>query len=76
MNIFAVKRDAQDRWNLPGTTFALPMSGHVKKLSGSRDRVKLGVRPWGIEVARNATPTQSGHLVQSVSKGIDLGGLA
>lgn len=27
------------------------------------------------DVARNATAAQSGHLVQSVSKGVDLGGL-
>lgn len=27
------------------------------------------------DIARNASPTQSGHLVQEVSKGVDLGGL-
>ncbi len=70
MNIFAVERDAQDRWHLPGTTFALPMSGHVRKLSGNRDRVKLGVRPWGIEVSRNARP---GSVPGTVSVVEDLG---
>ena len=70
MNIFAVERDAQDRWILPGTTFAMPMSEHVKRLSGKRDRVKLGVRPWGIEVSRNATP---GSVPGTVSVVEDLG---
>ncbi len=70
MNIFSVERDAQDRWHLPGTAFALPMSDHVRTLSGKRDKVKLGVRPWGIEVARNATP---GSVSGTVSVVEDLG---
>ncbi len=70
MNIFAVERDAQDRWHLPGTTFALPMSDHVRRLSGTRDRVKLGIRPWGIEVARQASP---GSVPGTVSVVEDLG---
>ena len=70
MNIFAVERDAQERWVLPGTTFALPMSDHVRQLSGSRTRVKLGVRPWGIEVSRNASP---GSVPGTVSVVEDLG---
>lgn len=56
MNIFTVERDAQDRWQIPGTSFTLPMSDHVKGLSGTRSQVKLGIRPWGIQVSRVAGP--------------------
>ncbi len=70
MNIFLAERDAQDRWNIPGTSFALPMSDHVRRLSGNRDKVKLGVRPWGIDVSRNASP---GSVPGTVSVVEDLG---
>ena len=70
MNIFTVERDAQNRWVIPGTTFAMQMSDHVRVLSGKRDKVKLGVRPWGIEVSRNASP---GAVPGTVSVVEDLG---
>ena len=56
MNIFTVERDAQGRWQIPGTSFTLPMTDHVKRLSGERTQIKLGVRPWGIQVGRSAGP--------------------
>ena len=56
MNIFSVERDAQGRWQIPGTLFTLPMTDHVRRLSGDRTQIKLGVRPWGIQVARSAGP--------------------
>ncbi len=56
MNIFVVERDSEDRWRIPGTSFSLLMTEHVKNLSGSRTQVKLGVRPWGIQLARAGGP--------------------
>ena len=48
----------------------MPMSDHVRRLSDKRDKVKLGVRPWGIEVSRNASP---GSVPGTVSVVEDLG---
>ena len=45
----------------------LPVVDHVGALVGMVSQA---------DVARNATTAQSGHLVQSVSKGIDLGGIS
>src|SRR6478735_1866101 len=50
MNIFAVKGDSNRRLVVPGTEFALPITGYVQKLLGSRSSAKLGVRPWGVKV--------------------------
>jgi multiple sugar transport system ATP-binding protein len=50
MNIFSVQVDSGRRLVVPGTEFALPITGYVQKLLGSRSSAKLGVRPWGVKV--------------------------
>jgi len=50
MNIFSVEVDSGRRLVVPGTAFALPISGYVQRLLGNRPSAKLGVRPWGIKV--------------------------
>jgi multiple sugar transport system ATP-binding protein len=48
MNIFEVERGTNEHLVITGTDFALPINDHLKKLIGSRSRVKMGIRPWGI----------------------------
>ena len=56
MNIFSVQVDSGRRLLVPGTEFALPITGYVQKLLGNRSSAKLGVRPWGVKV--DATPSE------------------
>ena len=51
MNIFSVQVDSGRRLVVPETEFALPLTGNVRKLLGSRSSAKLGVRPWGVKVS-------------------------
>ena len=53
MNIFSVQVDSGRRLLVPGTEFALPITGYVQKLLGNRSSAKLGVRPWGVKVHAN-----------------------
>jgi multiple sugar transport system ATP-binding protein len=53
MNIFSVQVDSGRRLLVPGTEFALPITGYVQKLLGNRSSAKLGVRPWGVKVGAN-----------------------
>ena len=53
MNIFSVQMDSGRRLLVPGTEFALPITGYVQKLLGNRSSAKLGVRPWGVKVDAN-----------------------
>jgi multiple sugar transport system ATP-binding protein len=53
MNIFSVEVDSGRRLVVPGTEFALPISGYVQRLLGNRSSAKLGVRPWGVKVGSN-----------------------
>jgi multiple sugar transport system ATP-binding protein len=53
MNIFSVQVDSGRRLIVPGTEFALPITGYVQKLLGNRSSAKLGVRPWGVKVGAN-----------------------
>jgi multiple sugar transport system ATP-binding protein len=53
MNIFSVQVDSGRRLLVPGTEFALPITGYVQKLLGNRSSAKLGVRPWGVKVDAN-----------------------
>jgi multiple sugar transport system ATP-binding protein len=53
MNIFSVQVDSGRRLLVPGTEFALPITGYVQKLLGNRSAAKLGVRPWGVKVDAN-----------------------
>src|SRR6266478_5535092 len=55
MNIFSVEVDSSRRLVVPGTEFALPITGYVQRLLGNRSSAKLGVRPWGIKVGSNAS---------------------
>jgi multiple sugar transport system ATP-binding protein len=57
MNIFSVQLDSEGRLALPGTEFALPITGYVGRLLGNRPSVKLGVRPWGVKVGANVSDT-------------------
>ena len=50
MNIFSVEVDSSRRLVVPGTEFALPITGYVQRLLGNRSSAKLGVRPWGVKV--------------------------
>ncbi|MBV9488220.1 MAG: ABC transporter ATP-binding protein [Verrucomicrobia bacterium] len=54
MNIFTVQTDSDRRLVVPGTGFALPITGHVGRLLGNRSSVKLGARPWGIGIRPDA----------------------
>jgi multiple sugar transport system ATP-binding protein len=53
MNIFSVQVDSGRRLLVPGTEFALPITGYAQKLLGNRSSAKLGVRPWGVKVHAN-----------------------
>lgn len=55
MNIFAVQVE-DGRLVVPGTGFALPVTGTVGRVLGKRTNVKLGVRPWGIRLSETALP--------------------
>ena len=55
MNIFSVDVDSNRRLVVPGTEFALPITGYVQRILGNRSSVKLGVRPWGVKVSSNPT---------------------
>jgi multiple sugar transport system ATP-binding protein len=57
MNIFSVQVDSERRLLVPGTEFALPITGYVQKLLGNRSSAKLGVRPWGVKVGGNPSET-------------------
>jgi multiple sugar transport system ATP-binding protein len=53
MNIFSVEVDSNRRFVVPGTEFALPITGYVQQLLGNRSSAKPGVRPWGVKVGSN-----------------------
>ena len=55
MNIFRTVVDS-GRLVIPDTEFALPITSSVQKLVGSRNELKLGIRPWGIQVSQTQTP--------------------
>ena len=55
MNIFAVNADSNRRLVIPDTDFALPITDYIQRLLGTRNSVRLGVRPWGIHVRPTAT---------------------
>jgi multiple sugar transport system ATP-binding protein len=55
MNLFSVEVDSNRRLVVPGTEFALPITGYVQRILGNRSSVKLGVRPWGVKVSSNPT---------------------
>jgi len=50
MNIFTVQAEGGRRLVVPGTDFALPLTGYVQRLLGNRGSAQLGVRPWGVKV--------------------------
>jgi multiple sugar transport system ATP-binding protein len=59
MNIFEVTLGDGGRLVVPETEFALPLNDKLQILLGGRQRVKFGVRPWGVKVSS----TQSGNSV-------------
>jgi multiple sugar transport system ATP-binding protein len=55
MNIFRTVVDS-GRLVIPEADFALPITARVQKLVGSRKELKLGIRPWGVQVSQTQTP--------------------